>query len=135
MPDYPPFSLNEMADGYSALVSIVAELIMRMDTGNAVVDYMRQGIVLIDEIETHLHIELQKKVLPFLTRMFPNVQFIVTTHSPFVVTSIEDAVIFDMEKRERLENLSTYSYETIIEAYFDTDMYSEKIRSLFERYQ
>ena len=135
MPGYPPFSLNEMADGYSALVSIVAELIMRMDTGNAVVDYLRQGIVLIDEVETHLHVELQKKVLPFLTRMFPNVQFIVTTHSPFVVTSLADAVVFDMEKRERLENLSAYSYETIIEAYFDTDMYSDRMRSLLDRYQ
>ena len=46
--------------------------------------YDVQGIALVDEIETHLHIDLQKKILPFLTNFFPKIQFIVTTHSPFV---------------------------------------------------
>ena len=45
------------------------------------------GIVLIDEIETHLHLELQKKIMEILTGIFPNVQFIVTTHSPFILNS------------------------------------------------
>ena len=47
--------------------------------------YDLQGIVLIDEIETHLHVELQKKILPFLTNFFPNIQFVITTHSPFIL--------------------------------------------------
>lgn len=41
-------------------------------------------LFLVDEIETHLHVDLQKKVLPFLISFFPKIQFIVTTHSPFV---------------------------------------------------
>ena len=77
-----------------------------------------EGIVLIDELETHLHIELQKKILPFLIEFFPNIQFIVTTHSPFVLNSIEDAVVYDLEKNIRLENLSNFSYEGIVEGYF-----------------
>lgn len=47
--------------------------------------------------ETHLHVELQKRALPFLTRIFPNVQFVVTTHSPFVVTSLSNAVVYSLE--------------------------------------
>jgi predicted ATPase len=134
MPDRDPFGLNQMADGYSAFLRIVMDLIMRMDN-NANTAYDTPAIALIDEIETHLHVELQKRVLPFLTKMFPNVQFIVTTHSPFVITSIADAVVFDLEKRQRMEDLTAYSYEGIIEYYFGSDMYSEKIKEQFERYK
>ena len=57
-----------------------------------------EGIVLIDEIETHLHLELQRSILPFLTEMFPNLQFIVTTHSPFVASGLENVVVYEPEK-------------------------------------
>jgi predicted ATP-dependent endonuclease of OLD family len=56
--------------------------------------------VLIDEIETHLHLELQEIILPFLCEMFPRIQFIVATHSPAVISSVEDAVVYDLRKRE-----------------------------------
>ena len=69
-------------------------------------DYTLPGIAFIDELETHMHISMQKMVLGFLTKMFPNVQFIVTTHSPFVITSLENAVVFDLSKREYLDNPS-----------------------------
>jgi predicted ATPase len=134
IPNREPFGLNEMADGYSALLKIVMELMMRMES-KAGITYDMPGIVLIDEIETHLHIELQKKVLPFLTGMFPNIQFIVSTHSPFVITSIKNAVIYDLENQQRLEDMSAYSYEGIVEYYFNLDMYSERIKSQFERYK
>ena len=135
MPGYEPFGLNEMADGYSALLNIVMELLMRMDDENAVVNYEKSGIAFIDEMETHLHVELQKRVLPFLTGLFPNVQFIVTTHSPFVITSLGSAVVYDIERKERLENPSAYSYETVVESYFDTDMYSNEMKKVFKRYK
>jgi predicted ATP-dependent endonuclease of OLD family len=95
-----PFGLNELADGYNALLKIVIELMLRMETQASGV-YDMPGIALIDEIETHLHVELQKKVLPFLTKLFPNIQFIVTTHSPFVIESLKGAVVYDLERQER----------------------------------
>lgn len=134
MPNREPFGLNEMADGYSALLKIVIELMMRMEN-RADIAYDAPGIVLIDEVEAHLHIELQKRALPFLTGMFPNIQFIVSTHSPFVISSIENVVIYDLENQQCLEDLSAYSYEGIVEYYFNTDMYSDKIKSRFERYK
>jgi predicted ATPase len=135
MPNIEPFGLNEMADGYSAFLDIIIELMLRMDDGNAIVNTDLPGIVLIDEIETHLHIELQKKIMPFLIKMFPNVQFIVSTHSPFVISSINNAVVFDLENKRRVEDLSAYSWETIVESYFDVNQYSHQIENKFNRYK
>lgn len=59
--------------------------------------------------------------MPFLIQIFPNIQFIVTTHSPFVLNSINNAVIYDLEKNIRVEGLMDYSYEGIGEGYFEVD--------------
>jgi predicted ATPase len=118
-----PFDFNTLSDGYSAVVNIISDLIVRMEHQKTE-GYDLPGIVLIDEIETHLHVELQKKILPFLTRFFPEIQFIVSTHSPFVLTSLTDAVIYDLENQYRFEDLSPYSYEAVVERYFEIDKYS-----------
>ncbi|MCL2059526.1 MAG: AAA family ATPase, partial [Oscillospiraceae bacterium] len=129
------FKLNQMADGFSAFFRIVAEIMERMDSyTNYRCDYTLPGIVLIDELETHMHVSMQKMALGFLTKMFPNLQFIVTTHSPFVITSLENAIVYDLSRRERLENPYQFSYENIIEGYYDIDMYSQKMKDKFERY-
>lgn len=129
-----PYTFNQLPDGYSAILDIVTELIMRMEE-HKTKSYDVQGIVLIDEIETHLHVDLQKKILPFLTSFFPKIQFIVTTHSPFVLQSISNAVICDLEKQIVTEDLSNYSYDTIVESYFDSDKYSEILKKRVKRYE
>lgn len=127
-----PYALSELSDGYSSIINIISDLILRMDKNRASEErnyvFDTEGIVLIDELETHLHIELPKKILPFLTEFFPNIQFIVTTHSPFVLNSIDDAVIYDLEKKIRLEDLSNYSYHGIVEGYFEVDSYSKELK-------
>lgn len=128
------FDLKTLSDGFSAIINIVTELIMRMEKKHSNV-YDAQGLVLIDEIETHLHIDLQKKILPFLTKFFPKIQFIVTTHSPFVLTSIKDAIVYDLEHQEAIEDLSGYSVEAIIEGYFDSDKYSVALNAKVDEYE
>ena len=134
-----PYGFNELSSGYSSVLNIVSDLILRIDKNRASTckDYAfdTEGIVLIDELETHLHIELQKKILPFLVSFFPNIQFIVTTHSPFVLNSIDNAVIYDLEKNIRLEGLSEYSYEGIVEGYFDVDNYSDELKNKISKYR
>jgi predicted ATP-binding protein involved in virulence len=135
LPDRKPFTLNQMSDGYFAFVSILFEIILRLDNGEALVDYRRDGIVLIDELESHLHVELQKRALPFLTKMFPNTQFIVATHSPFIISSSSNAVVYDLETNTRLEgDLTQYSYSDIVEGYFDESECSAALQSDFDRY-
>jgi predicted ATP-binding protein involved in virulence len=78
---------------------------------------------------------LQKRILPFLTKVFPNIQFIVATHSPFVITSLEKAIVYDLEKHIRLDgDLTEYSYTDIIEGYYDVSECSAGLKSDFDRY-
>ncbi len=120
------FKFTELSDGFSAVIDIVADLILKMqEKDTLVMDYQKRGIVLIDEIETHLHLQLQKTVLPLLTKLFPNIQFIVTTHSPFVLSSLPNATVFDMEHRETIVNLSEYSYQALTEGYFGVSSESD----------
>ncbi len=129
-----PYTLAQLSDGHSAILKIITELILRMESiesGN----YNMQGIVLIDEIETHLHVDLQKKILPFLSDFFPNIQFIITTHSPFILSSIENAVICDLQNKIITEDLSGYSYDALIESYFSSDKYSKILHEKLERFE
>lgn len=128
-----PYGFDVLSDGYSSVLDIIINIILRMEKKHKNA-YSLEGIVLIDELENHLHIGLQKKILPFLTQFFPNIQFIVSTHSPFVINSIDDVIIFDLEKEQRVEDLSGIAYEGVVEGYFDINQYSERIKSKLERY-
>lgn len=122
-----PYSFNQLSDGYSAIISIISEIMLQMSI-DPVDAYDLPGIVIIDEIETHLHVELQKKILPFLIKLFPRLQFVVTTHSPFVLSSIENAVIYDLGTKERYEDFSRFSYPNIVEGFYDTSNYSNAVK-------
>lgn len=132
-----PFDFNTMSRGYAAILDIINDLIMRMEAKSGLrTNFEMEGVVLIDEIETHLHLELQKKILPVLVGLFPNIQFIVTTHSPFVLNSLENAVIYDLESRTLVEKgLSDVPYSGIVEGYFNTDELSDELRNKFEQYK
>ncbi|MED3526422.1 ATP-binding protein [Bacillus thuringiensis] len=94
------------------------ELILITDTGDFLIDSVSGGIgaiidlawqiylydkdgepflVVIDEIENHLHPSMQRSILPNLTKAFPNAQFIVTTHSPFVVNSVANSYVYALK--------------------------------------
>lgn len=128
-----PFDFNTMSSGYSAVFDIINDLMMRMESKK---DYATEGVVLIDEIDTHLHLELQRVILPFLTELFPNIQFIVTTHSPFVLNSIDNAVIYDLETQKLVKDgLANYPYDGIVEGYYHADKLSSDFRAKINRYK
>lgn len=134
-----PFGFNELSDGYSAVLYIVSDLILRMDKNwllsDEISQYDCQGIVLIDELETHLHIELQKKIFPFLTKFFPNIQFIITTHSPYILNSVSNARAYDLERHMELDNLSAFSSDDLAEGYFEADAYADELKEQLDRYE
>ncbi|WP_240543647.1 AAA family ATPase [Spirosoma foliorum] len=110
-------TFNTLSEGFSAFISIFMDLFMRVDLIRKQVNdytYNPCGIVLIDEPETHLHLQLQEQVLPLLTSLFPNIQFIAATHSPAVIASIKNATIFDLTTKE-----SRGSEETVGRSYSD----------------
>lgn len=127
-----PFDFNTLSSGYAAVFDIINDLIMRVEKKGD----NTEGIVLIDEIETHLHLELQKDILSLLVQMYPKIQFIVSTHSPFILSSIDNAVIYDLENKTLVPNgLTNLPYEGIVEGYFETDRLSDELRNKFERYK
>ena len=132
-----PFDFNTMSSGYAAVLDIVNDLIIRMEAQSKLRNnFDLEGVVLIDEIETHLHLELQKKILPMLTDLFPNLQFIISTHSPFILSSLDNAVIYDLEKQILVEKgLKDLPYEGIVEGYFGVDRLGDELRDKLQRYK
>ena len=89
------YEATMLSDGYRTMLAMVMDLARRMAMANEHVKWPEgqtvlhsSGIVLIDEVELHLHPSWQQTVLPKLMEIFPNAQFIVTTHSPQVLTTV-----------------------------------------------
>lgn len=137
IPGREKFDFKTMSSGYAAVIDIVVDLMLRMEkqTGRNF-KYDMPGIVLIDEIETHLHLSLQKQIMKILTGIFPNIQFIVSTHSPFVLNSIDEVTIYDLENRTLVKNgLSDVPYEGVVEGYFNVNTMSDELKDKFVRYK
>ncbi|WP_395279134.1 AAA family ATPase [Enterobacter bugandensis] len=124
-----PFGLDELPSGFASILAVYSELIMLSELSKQ--DKVEvKGIVLIDEIDAHLHVTLQKKVFNFFTNSFPNVQFIISTHSPFVVQSVSDAIIYNLSNNEQMENLSIYSYSSIVNGLLGETTNSDDLEAL-----
>lgn len=116
----PPYTFQNLSSGYLAIFDIYADLLMRTEYFKVTPEELK-GAIFIDEIDAHLHVSLQRLILPFLTKSFPSIQFIVTTHSPFVLMSVDDTVIYDIGRTSQVEeNLSFYSYSSVMEGILDT---------------
>ncbi|WP_432968573.1 AAA family ATPase [Dactylosporangium sp. CA-233914] len=88
--------IDEMSDGYRTITALVTDIVRQInecfdgsiewvDDGRPIL--ATPGIVLIDEIDVHLHVSWQKRIGPWLLAHFPNIQFIVTSHSPYICQS------------------------------------------------
>ena len=86
-------ALTDLSDGYRTVVALILDIIrhlflsfgdLNLAERDGRVTIEHQGVVLIDEIDAHLHVEWQQRIGHWLKQHFPNIQFIVTTHSPFV---------------------------------------------------
>ncbi len=132
-----PFDFNTMSSGFSAVWDIISDLILKMEkTTDRSFIFDVPGIVLIDEIETHLHLKMQKNILGILTTVFPNLQFIVSTHSPFILNSGKNTVIYDLEKQILVKDgLSNVPYGGIVEGYFNASELSYNLEEKFIRFK
>ena len=107
MGDGRKMTFNQLSEGFSAFLSILMELLMKVDLirkQHKDFSFDPPGIVLIDEPETHFHLEMQYEILPILTSLFPNIQFIIATHSPAVISSLEDAIVYDLTTKETVKD-------------------------------
>lgn len=132
-------TLEQLSDGFRSILSLTLELLRQMaifyredgllergDDGK--ITAARAGVVLIDEVDAHLHPTWQRRVGLWFRRFFPKVQFIVATHSPFVCQAAEEGSVFwlpapDSQEEARFLTgltLDRVLYGNILEAYGTT---------------
>lgn len=130
---------SELSDGYHVFIALVADIARRavmlneMDGGDAPARI--EGVVLIDELDLHLHPRWQRVALASLRETFPRLQFIVSTHSPQVLSSAENRqvrLLMDGKLWEREVFVAGRDTNAIIREYFETDDRDEKGTVLLE---
>ncbi len=101
------FKLIDLSEGEKILILLVSDIAKKLTMINK--EYIKPeeilnqyGIVLIDEIETHLHPAWQRDIIPALTHVFPNVQFLVTTHSPQVLSNVRKECVHMIKDFKRI---------------------------------
>lgn len=96
-----------LPSGYSSILAIIADLMIRIDLfRREKKDYSLEpeGFILIDEPETHLHLKLQYQILPIINEFFPGFQIIAATHSPAVISSLKDSVVYDLSSQKTISD-------------------------------
>ncbi len=103
--------LEQLSDGEKMLLMLVTDLARRLAIANPSSNdaLSGEGIVLIDEIDLHLHPQWQRTVIHSLTQTFPNCQFIVTTHSPQLLSGVRRENVFILENSQLVKN-TPYTY-------------------------
>lgn len=141
--DYIP-SLDNLSAGQSSLLSIFITIIMHSDQNDVNKSIKIQdieGIVIIDEIDLHLHIELQHEVLPELIKIFPKVQFVISTHSPFFLAGMaknfqsDEYLMLNMPNGNLLTNSDDFEEFSSVYNIFNnlTDTYKKELDQLKEK--
>jgi predicted ATP-binding protein involved in virulence len=143
--DGQPLDIELLPDGLKSILSWVADLLMRLDRTpweNDVPVLERPFLLFLDEIEVHLHPAWQRKILPAVQELFPNAQVFVSTHSPFVIASADDAWIYPLVRTGRYGKLETTlasmkgnSYATILRDALGIDAaFSAQVESLLDSF-
>ncbi|WP_314420846.1 AAA family ATPase [Pseudescherichia vulneris] len=127
-----------LPDGLKSIISWIADLALRLESvpWKTQRDIFSQPVILfLDEVDIHLHPKWQRRILPAIQKLLPNAQVFVSTHSPFVVGSVEDAYVYRLPELERnvcrdasvpesvkaIKSGAGKSYQLILAEVFDID--------------
>lgn len=133
--------INQLSDGYKSTVSLVADIAYRMAVlnpqllGNVCKE--TEGIVLIDEVDLHLHPTWQQRILGDLREIFPKVQFIVTTHAPAVISTVKSeniVLLNDGDAYEPSGEVHGKDTNTIISGIMHSSERPLEIKELFQKF-
>jgi len=129
--------LRDMSDGYRTVVALVMDLArqlhatygeLKLVQQNGRWCVLHQGVVLIDEIELHLHLSWQRRIGFWFKEHFPNIQFIVTTHSPFVCQAADPKGLIRLPapgENRAAEHVSDELYKTVVNGTVDEAVLTE----------
>lgn len=125
--------LTQLSDGERSFLALICDLGRRLALANPMLEnpLHGSGVVLIDELELHLHPKWQREVSDKLRMTFPNIQFIATTHSPFVIQALRPGELINLDPEE-LGEYADKSIEDIAENVMGVDLpqKSERYRQM-----
>ena len=129
-----------LSAGYQSLLWMVMDMSFRLALLNPENSRAAdaEGIILIDEIDMHLHPKWQWKVLDVLSRSFPKVQFIAATHSPIIIASCKEARLIQLENSRQVTYLPdayAYSVEDVLEFRQGSGGILRELRQLYDEFE
>lgn len=117
-------NVSQLSQGEKSLMALVGDIARRLAMMNPKLDnpLRGKGIILIDEIDMHLHPQWQRSIIQRLQTTFPNCQFILTTHSPLVISDTQNILVYDLDGQEvnALPSLYGQDANTVLLQYMDT---------------
>jgi predicted ATP-binding protein involved in virulence len=128
-----------LSDGVRNMLAMVADIAFRCAVLNPQHKHeaaeKTTGVVLIDELDLHLHPSWQKKVVSGLKTTFPNIQFIVTTHSPLILSSVQDRIITMRQGNAYyLENIYGRTADHVLKNAMETSERLDYIQEMLQEY-
>ena len=122
--------LSELSSGFISVVKIIQSIISAYSAFTNATDLLNvKGVVLIDEIESHLHIEWQTKIVPTLKNLFPNTTFYIATHSPLVLSQLAEGEAYLLKRHadgvvrsQEINSPNTRLLENVLQDAFDVDL-------------
>jgi hypothetical protein len=134
-------TINQLSDGEKCTIALFGDLARRMALANPERENPLEGIgvVLIDELDLHMHTSWQRKVLSVLKKTFPNIQFIITTHSPQILGEVDDTFklfyVFKEGQRIALKSYKSFmGWDTnvILEEVMNTASVNQDIKRMLD---
>ena len=134
-------SIAQLSEGEKCVLAMTGDLARKLAIANPSREnpLEGEGIVLIDEVDLHLHPTWQGRIMPLLIHIFPNIQFIVTTHSPKILSEItNEADIFEIYEEETIKvrkqpAMSGWDVNSILQNFMHTSILNQKTEELIER--
>ncbi len=134
--------VDQLSDGEKCTLAMFGDLARRIALANPGLSNPLEGkgIVLIDEIELHMHPSWQRRVLSVLKSVFPNIQFIITTHSPQILGEVDDSynLIYlktshDERSVEIIKRMDGFDSNYILESYMETNSLNKDFDNLITK--
>ncbi|ECV8341821.1 AAA family ATPase, partial [Salmonella enterica subsp. enterica serovar Enteritidis] len=121
---------SELSSGFISVVKIIQSIISAYSAFTNATDLLNvKGVVLIDEIESHLHIEWQTKIVPTLKNLFPNTTFYIATHSPLVLSQLAEGEAYLLKRdadgvvrSQEINSPNTRLLANVMRDTFDVDL-------------
>ncbi|MBI6574453.1 AAA family ATPase [Pseudomonas viridiflava] len=137
--DGKTLNVAQLSQGEKSMMALVGDIARRLAMMNPSLEnpLHGKGVVLIDEVDLHLHPKWQRSLIEQFTTTFPNCQFLMTTHSPLVISDSKDVLVYVMDDGELREQDNLYGLDAnqVLSGVMDTDTRNQAVQACLDEIQ